>query len=157
MGKDVLDYLQFGGNRNYGYGYGEVALKETQVVDLDALDYSQLDDADTYLIKVVTPFVLESDYPDASDQSVPWWWEEERSDLRARVEKILKQHEVYTLQTVDHGQVVSYEGDRPVETAKNGILRVGSHSKYGFGELRVKPVEPWSNQCSDLKDTNSVG
>ena len=155
VGKDVLDYLQFGGNRNYGYG--EVALKETQVVDLDALDYSQLDDADTYLIKVVTPFVLESDYPDASDQSVPWWWEEERSDLRARVEKILKQHEVYTLQTVDHGQVVSYEGDRPVETAKNGIFRVGSHSKYGFGELQVKAVEPRSDQYSDLEETSSGG
>jgi len=34
-------------------------------------------------------------------------------------------------------QVLAYKGDRPVETAKSGILRVGSHSKYGFGELRV--------------------
>ncbi|WP_435346016.1 hypothetical protein [Haloarchaeobius sp. HRN-SO-5] len=43
----------------------------------------------------------------------------------------------HKLQTVDHGQVVTYEVDRQVETAKSGILRVGSHSKYGFGELRV--------------------
>jgi hypothetical protein len=34
-------------------------------------------------------------------------------------------------------QVLVYKGDRPVETVKIGILRVGSHSKYGFGELRV--------------------
>lgn len=35
---------------------------------------------------------------------------------------------------------VKYLGDRPVETAKNGLTRVGSHSRYGFGELRVKPL-----------------
>ena len=48
--------------------------------------------------------------------------------------------------TVDHGQMVAYEGDRPVETAKSGILRGGSDSKDGFGELRVKPIDPRSNQ-----------
>ena len=138
VGEDVLDNLQFGGKRNYGYG--EVALKETQMVNLETLDYSRLDNADAYLIEVVTPFVLESDYPDASDQSVPWWWQESRADLRERQEKILEQREVFRLQAVDHGQVVKYIGDRPVETAKNGLLRVGSHSRYGFGELRVKPV-----------------
>ena len=90
--------------------------------------------------------MLESEYPNAHDQNVPWWWEEERRNLREREEKVLEQREVYKLQTVDHGQVVAYEGDRPVETAKSGILRVGSHSKYGFGELRVKPVEPRSDQ-----------
>ena len=66
------------------------------------------------------------------------------------------QREVYNLQTVDHGQVVAYEGDRSVETAKSGILRVGSHSKYGFGELRVKPVEPRSNQYQDSEKNPKV-
>ena len=144
VGEDVLDCLQFGGKRNYGYG--EVTLKETQMVDLETLDYSRLEGADTYLIEVVTPFVLESDYPEASDQSVPWWWKESRADLRERQEKILEQREVFRLQTVDHGQVVKYIGDRPVETAKNGLLRVGSHSRYGFGELRVKPVGEQSQE-----------
>jgi len=46
-----------------------------------------------------------------------------------------------TLETVDHGQVVKYLGDRPLETAKNGLTRVGPHSRYGFGELRLKPVD----------------
>jgi len=135
-----LEGLQFGGKRNYGYGI--TRLKDTQVVDIDELDYSRLEDGDAYLIEVMTPFVLESEYPSAADQDVPWWWNESRQDLRERVEKILEQREVYRLQTVDHGQVVKYEGDRPVETAKSGIFRVGTHSKYGFGELRVKPVEP---------------
>jgi hypothetical protein len=36
-----------------------------------------------------------------------------------------------------------------VETAKSGILRVGTHSKYGFGELRVKPVDPRPDQCKN--------
>nr|WP_239647739.1 hypothetical protein [Natrinema altunense] len=48
---------------------------------------------------------------------------------------------MFDLVTVDHGQVVKYLSDRPVETAKNGLTRVGSHSQYGFGELRVKPLE----------------
>nr|WP_235010836.1 hypothetical protein [Halobellus limi] len=95
---------------------------------------------------------MESEYLNAHDQDVPWWWKEDRRDLREREEKVLEQRERYKLQTEDHGQVVAYEGDRPVETAKNGILRVGSHSKYGFGELRVKPIEPWSNQCQNPEE-----
>ena len=139
LGEDLLEGIQFGGKRNYGYG--EVELKDTQMIDLDTLDYSRLEGAETYLIEVVTPFVLESEYPEASDQPVPWWWAENREDLRFREEKILEQREVYRLQTVDHGQVVKYLGDRPAETAKNGLLRVGTHSRYGFGELRLKPLD----------------
>ena len=138
LGEDVLGGIQFGGKRNYGYG--EVDLKDTQIVDLDELDYSRLEGAETYLIEIVTPFVVESEYPEASDQPVPWWWAENRDELRFREEKILEQREVYRLQTVDHGQVVKYLGDRAVETAKNGLLRVGTHSRYGFGELRLKPL-----------------
>ena len=135
----MLDHLQFGGKRNYGYG--EVRLKETQMVGLDALDYSRPAGAETHLIELVTPFVAESEYPETNDTNVPWWWAENREDLRAREEKILEQREVFRVQTVDHGQVVKYLGDRPVEPAKNGLLRVGSHSRYGFGKLRVKPLE----------------
>jgi len=141
---DVLDHLQFGGKRNYGYGL--TRLKDTQVVDLDTLDYSRLKNEGAFLVETTTPFVLESAYPGAADQDVPWWWKENRCDLREREEKILEQREVYRLQTIDHGQVVTYEGDCPVETAKGGILRIGSHSKYGFGELRVKPAETYTTR-----------
>jgi len=144
LDESALDGLQFGGKRNYGYGI--TGLKDTQVVYLEALDYSRLEDGEAFILELVTPFVLESEYPNAHDQDVPWWWKEDRRNLREREEKVLEQREVYKLQTVDHGQVVAYEGDRPVETAKSGILRVGSHSKYGFGELRVTPVEPRSEQ-----------
>jgi hypothetical protein len=154
LDESVLDGLQFGGKRNYGYGI--TGLKDTQVVDLEALDYSRLEDGEAFILELVTPFVLESEYPNAHDQDVPWWWKEDRRDLREREEKVLEQREVYKLQTVDHGQVVAYEGDRPVETAKSGILRVGSHSKYGFGELRVKPVEPRPNQCQNSEEKTKV-
>jgi hypothetical protein len=150
LGEDVLEGLQFGGKRNYGYG--EVELKDTQMVDLNELDYSWLEGAETYLIEVVTPFILESEYPEASDQPVSWWWAENRDDLRFREEKILEQREVYRLQTVDHGQVVKYLGDRPVETAKNGLLRIGSHSRYGFGELLVKPLDKQCQEPEKKKD-----
>lgn len=139
LGEDVLDGHQFGGKRNYGYG--EVTLKDTQMVALDTLDYSRLDDAETYLIELVTPFVLESEYPAVNDRPVPWWWTENSEDLRLRQEKILEQREVFDLRTVDHGQIMRYCGDRPIETAKNSLTRVGSHSQYGFGELRVKPID----------------
>jgi hypothetical protein len=154
LDESALDGLQFGGKRNYGYGI--TGLKDTQVVDLEALDYSRLEDGEAFILELVTPFVLESEYPNAHDQDVPWWWKEDRRDLREREEKVLEQREVYKLQTVDHGQVVAYEGDRPVETAKSGILRVGSHSKYGFGELRVKPVEPRSNQCQNSEEKTKI-
>ena len=138
LGEHVLDHLQFGAKRNYGYG--EVKVKDTQMVDIDELDYSRLEGAETYLIKLVTPFVLKSEYPETNDRDVPWWWAENRNDLRLRQEKILEQREVFNLETVDHGQVVEYLNNRPVETAKNGLTRVGSHSRYGFGELRLKPI-----------------
>ncbi|WP_254532983.1 hypothetical protein [Natrinema gelatinilyticum] len=157
LDESTLNGLQFGGKRNYGYGI--TGLKDTQVVDLEALDYSRLEDGESFILELVTPFVLESEYPNAHDQDVPWWWKEDRRDLREREEKVLEQREVYKLQTVDHGQVVAYEGDRPVETAKSSILRVGSHSKYGFGELRVKPVEPVeprSDQCQNLEEKTKV-
>jgi hypothetical protein len=138
LGEDMLDCLQFGGKRNYGYG--TVELKDTHLVDLEAIDFTRLEDAERYRIRLVTPFVLESDYPATTDQSVPWWWAETRDDLRVRQEKIVEQREVFRLETVDHGQVVEYSSDHPVETAKNGLQRVGSHSRYGFGELRVEPL-----------------
>jgi hypothetical protein len=137
LGEDVLEDLQFGGKRNYGYG--QVILEETQIVDLATLDYSRLDGAETCLIELVTPFVLKSEYPETDDRPVPWWWVESREDLRLREEKVLEQREVFDLGTVDHGQVIQYCGNRPMETAKNGLTRVGSHSRYGFGELRVRP------------------
>ncbi|QDX41781.1 hypothetical protein [Salarchaeum sp. JOR-1] len=140
LGEDVLDGLQFGGQRNYGYGM--TRLKDTQTVDLEALDYSRLRDAEAYLLEVVTPYVLRSEYPATNDVDVPWWWSvDDESQLRHREEKIVEGGDVFRCETIDHGQVVGYTGDRPVETAKNAITRVGSHSKYGFGELRVKPVE----------------
>jgi len=139
LGEAPLENVQFGGKRNYGYG--EATLKDTQMVDLEALDYSRLTDADAHLLRLETPFVVESEHPSANDVAVPWWWAENRDDLRFREEKMLESGEVYRLQTVDHGQVVKYLGDRPVETARNGLTRVGSHSRFGFGELRVIPVD----------------
>lgn len=139
LSEAFLNGLQFGGRRNYGYGVTE--LKATQMVDLKTLDYSRLEDADEYLLELVTPFVVVSEYPNASNDTVPWWWAvDHEGDLRRRDEKIIEQREPYCLKTVDHGQVVRYAGDDPVETAMNGITRVGTHSKYGFGELRIKPI-----------------
>ncbi|WP_178915467.1 hypothetical protein [Natronomonas gomsonensis] len=139
LDEDVLDGLRLGGARNYGLG--ETSLKETQTVDLDALDYATLEDAaGSFELELVSPYVTASEYPGADDQSVPWWWTPRPGGLRRREERLVEAGDVYELETIDHGQVVGYGGPSPVETAKSGVLRVGTHARYGFGEFRLRPV-----------------
>jgi len=64
LGEDVLDRLQFGGKRNYGYG--TTHLKATQLIDLDTLNYSRLRDSQACRLELVKPFVLASTYPNAA-------------------------------------------------------------------------------------------
>ena len=155
---EALDGLQVGGARNYGFG--RLSVVDSQLVDLEALDYERIATADEHALELVSPFVVASDYPGADDQSVPWWWdvsgpdsasrvESDRdseldrpsgSELRRRSEQLVDDGEVYELATVDHGQIVGYDGSDPVKTAKNGVSRVGTHSRFGFGELRVWPA-----------------
>jgi len=66
---------------------------------------------------------------------VPWWWESD-GEFRRRTGRLVAGDECHELAMIDHGQVVGYAGDRPVETAINGIQRVGTHAKFGFGEFR---------------------
>jgi hypothetical protein len=113
---------------------------DTQIVELDDLSYAQLTDCDAVLLDVVSPYVLGSEYPGADDQSVPWWWDVPDHGVRRRRSRLVVGDETYELTAVDHGQVVRYAGKDAIKTAKNGVLRVGTHAKYGFGELRVRPA-----------------
>jgi hypothetical protein len=139
---DALTGIRVGGARNFGFG--ELSVVDTQVVDVDALAYGALETADAHELELVSPFVLETDFPGAADQSVPWWWAPGKraatGELRRRTERLVAGEDVFDLETVDHGQVVPYAGGDPVATAKNGVLRVGTHSRFGFGELRVRPA-----------------
>lgn len=138
LSDDTLDNLQFGGYRNYGFG--SVSLKETKVTDLSTLDYSGIENADEHILELVTPFVLESEYPKVNDVEIPGWWDRELT-YRTRNETIIEQRQEYDMKVVDHGQVTKYYGRTPVETAKNGVSGIGSHSKYGYGEMSVRPTE----------------
>ena len=137
LSEDVFDGLQVGGARNYGFG--DVSVVETQLVDLDALDYSGVRGADGLQLELVTPYVLASEDPGADSQSVPWWWDVPAGGLRRRETRLVNGDVSYSVETVDHGQVVEYVGDDVVRTAKNGVMRVGTHSRFGFGEFRVRP------------------
>lgn len=148
LAEATLDGLQVGGARNYGFG--ELSVVDTQCVDLDALEYTRLREAQpgAFRLELVTPYVLTTTYPDADDQSVPWWWgqppgtaTDEPQPLRRRATRLVEGADEHRLTTIDHGQVVRYTGDRPVETARNGIQRVGTHARFGFGELRVRPAQ----------------
>lgn len=135
----VLDGLRVGGARNYGLG--ATSLADTQTVVLEDLDYSRVRAADAHELVLVSPFVTASECPGADEQSVPWWWGVERDDrLRRRASRLEQRGDVFAVETIDHGQVVPYAGDDPVGTARNGVTRVGTHSKFGFGELRVRPA-----------------
>ncbi|WP_302081079.1 hypothetical protein [Salinibaculum rarum] len=138
LAEDVLDGVRVGGGRNYGFG--ELSVADSQTVTLEDLDYSRLADVDGYELEVVSPYVMRTEHPSADDQDVPWWWGASRSDLRWRETRLVDGEEEYALGVVDHGQCVAYTGGDPVETAVNGVLRVGSHSRFGFGELRVRPA-----------------
>jgi len=145
LDEETLDGLRVGGGRNYGLG--ALRLADTQTIDIEALDYSQLKtntsvertDGDQYTIELLSPYVLRSHHPSGDNQSVPWWWEPPH-ELRRRTEQLVVGNDTYQLTTVDHGQLVEYAGDDPVSTAKNGLLRVGTHAKYGFGEFRLRPA-----------------
>jgi hypothetical protein len=159
LSEDVLDGIRVGGARNYGFG--ELSLTDSQVVDLDALDYGRLADAesDAHVLELVSPYVLSG----ADAQSVPWWWDVRsetesptiesgsasgtvvtdgrRADgLRRRDTRLVDGSDAYRVETVNHGQMVGYAGSDPVTTAQNGVLRVGTHAKYGFGGFRVRPA-----------------
>ena len=147
LDEDVLDGLQVGGARNFGFG--ELSVQDTQCVDLEDLDYSRVREADALRIELLAPYVLSSTVQDADDQSVPAWWAVD-GELRRRQERLVDGERLHDLATVDHGQIVGYDGDRPVETAKNGVRRIGTHSKFGFGEFRLRPVNA---DTSDAKAT----
>ena len=150
---DVLAGLRVGGGRNYGLG--EVSVADSQLVDLDALAYDRVTDTgdEGYVLELVSPYVLASEYPGAEAQSIPWWWDSSAASsmletrggssdgLRRREERLVADGDLHELACVDHGQVVGYAGRDAVSTAKNGVLRVGTHSRYGFGELRVRPAD----------------
>ncbi|MEA5386786.1 hypothetical protein VB779_06775 [Haloarculaceae archaeon H-GB11] len=132
----AFEGIQLGGSRNFGFG--RVSCAETRTIDLEALSYARLEDAEAYQLELLSPYVLDSEYPGADSQSVPWWWESD--GLRERETKLIKGADSYTLRTVDHGQLVSYAGSEPVATAKAGVLGVGTHCKYGFGRFRLRPL-----------------
>ncbi len=140
LGEDVLDGLQFGGKRNYGYG--TAMLKDTQVVDLESLDYSCLEDGEAFILELVAPFVLRSEYPKANNVNVPWWWSvDDEAQLRHRLEKVIEGGDVSELETVDHGVVVGSDGDRPVRSdpvRSGGDRDVRTHPRQESPEGRLR-------------------
>jgi hypothetical protein len=155
LDEDTLDGIRVGGGRNYDFGRLTVA--DTQTVDLTELATTHIERAAAEAglqLELITPYVLTSEHPDADAQRVPWWWAHDHS-LRRRTTRLVKSTDCYELETVDHGQVVRYTGDDPVQTARNGIRRVGTHSKFGFGEFRLRPVT--GDRVPERADTTHDG
>jgi len=142
LDETVFDGVRVGAARNYGFG--ELSVADTQLVELDDLDYSRLEAAapGECRVELVSPFVLDTEFPGADGQDVPWWWDVgvgSTGELRRRETCLIDGDEAFYVSVVDHGQVVGYAESDVVGTAKGGVTRVGTHSKFGFGELRVRP------------------
>jgi hypothetical protein len=140
LAEETLDGIRVGSGRNFDCG--RLSLADTQTVTLEALDTGRLERAAAdggLQLELITPYVLSSTHPDADSQRVPWWWGATDACRRRRT-RLYKGADTYRLETVDHGQVFTYTGDTPVETALNGVRRVGTHSKFGFGEFRLRPA-----------------
>lgn len=144
--ESALDGIQVGGKRNYGLG--ELSLKDSTLTDLSTLDYTSISDADSHVVELITPYVLKSQHPHTHNHDIPQWWDQELR-YRRRHERIYEQNNAYDVTVVDHGQITRYEGHMPTKTAKNGIARVGPHSKYGFGELWMRPAKSRSINSGD--------
>jgi hypothetical protein len=117
--------------------------------------------------------ITESEFPGAEHQAVPWWWDTSEFEsapgnyakatgMRSRVTRLAHGGESYRVRVVDHGQRVGFAGDaeRVVETARNGVTRIGTHSRFGFGELRVRPPDaarvPARDAASARTDSGGV-
>lgn len=92
LSDDMLDGIQVGGARNYGFG--ELSVADTQVVELEEVDYSRLEaaqrDGVACEVELVTPFVVESEYPGVDAQDVPWWWGVTGDELRRRETRVVQ-------------------------------------------------------------------
>lgn len=62
----------------------------------------------------------------------------------------------YTLDTADLGQVRTYSGDDPLATTPTRLgMLIGTHSRFGFGELRVRPAS--ADRVPDRADAATGG
>jgi len=91
----VLDGIQLGGARNYGFGES-LARGLTGRRSRRAF-VRRIAGHDQYTIELVTPYVLQSEAPDADAQSVPWWWDTSvtgmGSDAPARDRRLRRREE----------------------------------------------------------------
>jgi len=64
---------------------------------ISTLSFDGLRGHDQYTIELVTPYVLQSEAPDADAQSVPWWWDTSvtgmGSDAPARDRRLRRREE----------------------------------------------------------------
>ncbi|ELZ13322.1 hypothetical protein C477_22740 [Haloterrigena salina JCM 13891] len=59
--------------------------------DMRPLDYSHLEDGEAFILELVTPFVLQSEYRKANNVDVPWWWSvDDEAQLRQQLEKVIE-------------------------------------------------------------------
>lgn len=139
LSADVLDGLQVGSGRVNGYG--AIGLRDTQMVDLDALDYSALEGADEHGVELITPYVLQSTDRTVRSRNIPAWLNPpEWNPLRNRRESLTVAGRDLELEMIDHGVAIGEFDDSPVETAKAGVRRIGALAKQGYGEFVVVPL-----------------
>ena len=109
---------------------------DTQAIDIDALDYSQLAAADTHVCTFTSPYVFDSAAPETHERTLSSWLRRPET-LDRRSMTVAVDGERYECEAIATGQHATYDGTSPIAVAKMGILGMGLHAEYGFGGVRV--------------------
>lgn len=156
--KEIFNGIQIGGKRNFGFG--ETKLKERnwtgykriEICEEENSEYKEnlikisipkIDLSKKYLVKLITPICIESEFPQVENFEFPSFLVEHK--YRIREERINIHKKSYKLKLIDNGQWFAIKEGKTKEQIEEiifkGINRIGNHEKYGYGEFMVVPIE----------------
>ena len=136
---NLFDGISLGGKRNKGFG--ATSLADSAEVRVDELDFLSLERSGNVDALLITPICLKSQFPGTEPCAFPSFAMQPKM-YRTRSEFIKHGDQRYGLELIDHGQrfdlaPVVVARRNLVELAKEGIKRIGTHSKYGYGEFKL--------------------
>lgn len=119
----------------------QITDSDTQLVNLDELDYPRLASADAHTIEFHSPYIISSTVEGVTHISVDSWLAE-ADELRRRAIHVDIDDTSAELVAIDAGQRSTYDGTSPIAVAKMGLIGMGGHTEVGFGGARIRPALP---------------
>lgn len=135
---NIFDGIAIGGRRNMGMGKTRLHLH----ISTDTSQWTGFPENDKLGVELITPLCLRSTFPGCDETNFPNFLEPHASGrFRTREEGITIHQKKVDLHLLDSGQAFAIKECLPrtelQKTINNGIERIGTHSKYGYGEYKV--------------------